>query len=81
MSDEPLNFEEHRRRRDRNAELVPCARCKKMILSTSVRCPECGIHFQGEAYDFAPPTGGSGSHTLIIVLAVLLLIAILLTLF
>ena len=51
-SDEPLNFEEHRRRRDDNPSLVPCARCGQRVLATATRCPECGVHFQGEAQEF-----------------------------
>jgi hypothetical protein len=49
MSDEPLSFEEPRRRRDANADLVPCARCKKRIPALSTRCPECYVHFSGAA--------------------------------
>jgi hypothetical protein len=54
MSDEILNFEEHRQRHD-NPKLVRydrCDRCGKMILATLLRCSECGVHFLGEAQDF-----------------------------
>jgi hypothetical protein len=54
MSDEILNFEEHRRRRDGNPSVVPCARCGKTIVATATRCPECGVHFAGEAQFFVP---------------------------
>jgi predicted amidophosphoribosyltransferase len=83
MSDEskPLNFEEHRRKRDENPSLVPCARCGKRILATATRCPECGVHFQGEAQEFthvsereAPK---SGLPMWVLLLAVLLLFAML----
>ena len=79
--DEPLSLEEHRRRRDDNPSLVPCARCGKRILATATRCPECGIHFQGEAQEFTheserePATGGAPAW--VIVLAVLLVLAML----
>ncbi|HEV3440387.1 MAG TPA: hypothetical protein VG122_23740 [Gemmata sp.] len=53
MDDEPLSFEEHRRRRDENASTVRCSRCGERIVATAVQCPECGVHFQGEAQDFA----------------------------
>jgi len=56
MSEDILNFEEHRRRRDENASLVRCARCGKMILATATTCAECGVHFQGEAQDFLHPS-------------------------
>jgi hypothetical protein len=29
----PLNFEEHRRRREENASTVRCARCKKWMVA------------------------------------------------
>jgi hypothetical protein len=34
--------------------LVPCPRCGTMVPGYAARCPECGVHFRGEAYDFAP---------------------------
>lgn len=51
----PLNFEEHRRGREENEYLVRCVRCGKLIPATSNRCPECRVHFQGEAQDFLHP--------------------------
>jgi ribosomal protein L37AE/L43A len=57
MSDEIYRFEDHRRRQSQDS--VRCARCGKMILATVTRCPECGVHFQGEAYDFAPESGST----------------------
>jgi hypothetical protein len=79
--EEPLSFEEHRRKRDENPSLVPCARCGKRIFATATRCPECGIHFQGEAQEFTHNSErelGSGSTpTWVIVLAALLLLAML----
>jgi hypothetical protein len=78
MSDDPLNFEEHRRRREEDASPVRCARCKKWIVATSTRCPACGVHFQGEAQDFAEDAEGRrGAPTWVIVVAVLLLLAML----
>jgi predicted amidophosphoribosyltransferase len=79
-SDEPLIFEEHRQRRDDNPSLVPCARCGKRILATATRCPECGVHFQGEAQEFTHASerepAGSGTPAWMTVVAVLLLLAI-----
>jgi uncharacterized C2H2 Zn-finger protein len=77
VSDDVLSFEDYRRRRDENASLVRCARCGKRILATLTRCPECGVHFQGEAQDYLHPSERAGSrprHWLVAV-AVLLLIA------
>ena len=74
MGDDTLNFEDHRRRREENASLVRCARCGKTILATATRCPECGVHFQGEAQDYLHPserpTGGHAGLT--VVLAIVL---------
>ena len=79
MSDQPLNFEEHRRRRDENASTVRCARCGKWIAATVTKCPECGVNFQGEAQYFTHPSeagGRSGLPGWAIGLAVLLIAAI-----
>jgi hypothetical protein len=35
--------------------MVRCAHCRRVIPATVIRCPECGVHFQGEARDFASP--------------------------
>jgi hypothetical protein len=71
-----LSFDEHRRSRDDDDDTVRCARCGKTILATSLRCPECGVHFQGEAQDFIHPTERR-AHTKpnwVIVAAIVLLI-------
>jgi len=47
VNEDILSFEDHRRQQDENASLVRCARCGKMILATTTRCPECAVHFQG----------------------------------
>lgn len=79
MDNEPLSFEEHRRRREENASTVRCARCGRWIVATATRCPECGVHFQGEAQDFAHPSdrqvGGKGPAVWVVALVVLLLAA------
>jgi hypothetical protein len=56
MGDDILSFEEHCRQQDKNPSLVRCARCGKLILATASRCPECKVHFQGEAQDFLHPS-------------------------
>ena len=79
MSDEPLNFEEFRRRREENASTVRCAKCGEWIVATATRCPACGVHFQGEAQEFASESGSAGGRSgkpvWVIVLAVLVLLA------
>ncbi len=55
MSDDILNFKRHRKHLEENASLARCARCGKSIVATSTRCPECGVHFQGEAQDYLHP--------------------------
>jgi predicted amidophosphoribosyltransferase len=80
MDDEPLSFNEHRRRRDENASTVRCARCGKWITATATRCPECGVHFHGEAQEFAHPSerpkSVAGLPTWVVGLAVLLLVTV-----
>ena len=78
MSDDPPNFEERRRRRGEDASTVRCAWCKRWIMATATQCRECGVHFPGEAQDFADDTKErGGAPTGVIVVAVLLLPAML----
>jgi predicted amidophosphoribosyltransferase len=81
MSDDPLSFEQHRRRREENASLVRCARCGKSILVTLTRCPQCGVHFQGEAQDFSHESEqpAAGRSLWFVAAAIVLLIAFTLT--
>lgn len=80
-NDEPLSFEDARRKRDENASLVPCARCGKRIVATATRCPECGVHFGGQAQEFAHAserdTQPAGAPKWVVALAVLTLLALL----
>jgi hypothetical protein len=76
MDDEILSFEDHRQRREENANLVRCARCGKMILATATRCSECGVNFQGEAQDYLHPSERpTGGHSTWVVALVVLLVA------
>jgi predicted amidophosphoribosyltransferase len=77
MSDEPLGFEEHRRRRD--AGLVTCGRCQRAIPANVRQCPKCGIPLGGVVGGVARPAL-SGSRALAwAVVVVLLLVVVLLT--
>lgn len=76
---ESLNFEKHRRQREENASVVRCVRCGRWIVATATRCPECGVHFQGEAQDFSHPSErptGSGTPSWVVVVVILLLVAL-----
>lgn len=81
MSDEPMSFEEHRRRREENAGTVRCAKCGKWIAATATKCQECGVNFQGEAQDFAHASERDANNRTtpiwILSIAVLLLLAML----
>jgi len=55
--DENDTYELDEYRQEEGSDLVRCAKCGALINAYARRCPECGIHFDGEAYDFAPRTG------------------------
>lgn len=66
-----------------NDERVRCPRCGKWILMHATRCEHCGLHFQGEAWEFSPSTRGSPSSAflgmprwLVVAIAVVTLLAI-----
>ncbi len=40
---------------------VRCPRCKKFVFLHDTRCEHCGLHFQGEAWQFSPSTRNSTS--------------------
>lgn len=73
--DRPLSFDEHRRLRDETQ--VRCAHCRHWILATAIRCDHCGVHFQGEAQDFADPAARhrAGKRSLFMVIVALSLVA------
>ncbi|WP_422928662.1 hypothetical protein [Singulisphaera sp. PoT] len=87
MSDHIFKFSEHQKPRDDRErpdedELVKCARCGAMIPGTSTRCPECRVHFQGEAQDFyhesereeRHPWNKSWAVAIVVVLLVLMIL-------
>lgn len=55
MDDDPpiLKFDEHC---DAAAEdtRVRCPKCRKRIFMHATQCEYCGIHFEGEAWEFSP---------------------------
>ena len=84
MSDQILNFEEYRRRREESDEEVRCAHCGRWIPAVATRCPQCGVHFAGEAQDFVHPseqtTRGRAPLWFVAVVLVLVMILVLITL-
>lgn len=50
--EEPLKFESHTGGDGGDEDKVPCAKCGRLIPMHSTRCPYCGIHFMGEAFEF-----------------------------
>jgi hypothetical protein len=84
MADDTLSFEEYRRRFKHDPSRVRCARCGKWIAVTATRCPECGVYFRGEAFEFTHASERASedrwSHSwMVLVALVLLLVLILIT--
>ena len=50
-----ISFEEHRAAAEADSR-VRCPKCNKLIEMRSTRCEVCGVHFQGEAWQFSPST-------------------------
>ncbi len=48
-----IDFDSHRRKRENDPNKVRCAHCGAWILAHETRCPKCGVHFRGEAFQFA----------------------------
>lgn len=49
---------------DDPSDTVACAHCGEEIWSYAQRCPQCGTHFRGEAWQFEHrPRGHGGSGT------------------
>ncbi len=80
MDEETLSLEAHRRGQFQDLHTVRCAKCGKSILATSLRCSECGVHFQGEAQDFFHPSEQQNAHArrnwVVVTAIILLLIAV-----
>jgi len=81
MADKVRKFEEHRRRREDDPTRVRCAHCGKLISMTATRCPECGVHFQGQALQFSHASddeGWSRRRSRLAILVALLLLGVVL---
>ena len=84
MSDQILNFEEYRRRREESDEEVRCAHCLRSSPAASTRVPQGGGHVAVEAQDFVHPseqtTRGRAPSWFVAVVLVLVMILVLITL-
>ena len=47
------NLAAFRKRKGSDATLVTCPKCRTLINMLVVRCPNCRIHFDGPAFQFA----------------------------
>lgn len=76
MAKDIIRFAAHDRSQDDGDDEVKCARCGKMIPGDSLRCPKCGVHFQGQAQDYyhASEMPTTGQPMWVIATAVVLLI-------
>ena len=48
-----VDFETWKRRSGDDPNKVRCARCGAWIFARANRCPKCGVHFDGEAFQFS----------------------------
>jgi uncharacterized membrane protein YvbJ len=81
MSNNVRKLDEHRRRREDDPTRVRCARCGKLIPMTATRCPECGVHFQGQAFQFnhaSDHEGGSRRRSRLSILMAIVLLGVVL---
>jgi DNA-directed RNA polymerase subunit RPC12/RpoP len=46
------DIDEYADEEDKEEDDVRCARCRKWIPAFSIRCPECGVRFEGQAQDY-----------------------------
>ena len=76
-----INFEQNRKSAEADNR-ARCARCKKFIFMHDVKCEHCGMHFNGEAWQFSPSTKSHRSASVmgiprwLMVLAAIALLAV-----
>jgi len=49
--DEPFSIQDYRKGA---AATTPCPKCGELIPASATQCRACGLHFRGQAGDFAP---------------------------
>lgn len=54
--DDTIRLDDHRPPDDGDSEKIPCAKCGQLIHMYTTRCPHCGIHFRGAAFEFEHPS-------------------------
>jgi len=52
--DNIVDLNEYRSRKKGDDQWVTCPRCGARIYAHTMRCPDCGVHFRGLAYEFSP---------------------------
>ncbi|HWB19208.1 MAG TPA: zinc ribbon domain-containing protein [Phycisphaerales bacterium] len=52
MAEERYRFAVYQRELKKRERIVRCTKCGAVIPAWATTCPECGIHFAGEARDF-----------------------------
>jgi len=50
-----ISFQQRSRQVDLDTT-VRCPRCNRLILMNATSCEYCGVHFNGEAWQFSPST-------------------------
>jgi ribosomal protein L40E len=50
------DFEQHKRMMESDPNRVRCAHCGAWVPARAERCPKCGVHFRGEAFQFEHPS-------------------------
>jgi len=51
-----VDFTKHKQLIENDPNRVRCAHCGAWVASRSSRCPKCGVHFKGEAFQFVHPS-------------------------
>ena len=63
--------------REGKASTVPCPRCHALVPAAGTMCPECGLHFRGQAGDFAPEADKTRKpHRAMRIVAILILVGV-----
>jgi uncharacterized membrane protein YvbJ len=48
-----IDFEKHKKEISSDPNRVRCAHCGSWVATRAGRCASCGVHFKGEAFQFA----------------------------
>ena len=64
---EPIDLQKARSATADRRQLVACAHCGRLIPTHSIRCPKCGVHFEGDAFMFGPGSARLRKVALVVV--------------